>query len=165
MRGNPVVSLPMVKRYDKENRRKRPDTPQPADLPYTSCKHLLTPGERRFYSTGLKPAIRNRYLISFKVRLADVITTSDWQSKYGRKIAQKHLDFILLTPRTTRIVAAIELNDGSHEESNRQQRDDFLSQALRSAGIPLVAFPIYQTYDAEKIGRRILVAISAARHK
>ncbi|MEK6238193.1 MAG: DUF2726 domain-containing protein, partial [Planctomycetales bacterium] len=108
--------------------------------PYRSRGALLTPGERRFYQQGLKPAVGDRYLISFKVRLADVITVDDWESKHGRRIAQKHLDFVLTTPKTTRIVAAVELNDASHEASDRIRRDEFLRQALRSAGIPLVAF-------------------------
>lgn len=153
----------MSKRPSKEKRKKRRAAPSSASLPYVSQRHLLTPGERRFYHQGLTPAIGNRYLISFKVRLADVIAVENWESKYGRMIAQKHLDFVLVTPRTTRIVAAVELNDASHDASDRQQRDDFLSQALHSAGIPLITFPIYHKYDGEKIRRRILTAITAIR--
>lgn len=108
-------------------------------------------------------AVGERYLISFKVRLADVITAKDWTSKYGRKISQKHLDFVLITPKTTRIVAAVELNDASHDASERQQRDEFLGQALRSAGVPLIAFPVYRSYNSQKIRRRILAAISQCR--
>jgi hypothetical protein len=155
----------MSKRRSKEKRGKQPVACSSSVLPYSSRNHLLTPGERRFYHHGLKPAIGDRYLISFKVRLADVITAKDWESQYGRKIAQKHLDFVLVTPKTTRIVAAIELNDASHDASERQRRDDFLSQALRSAGIPLITFPIYHKYDGEKIRHRILAAITARQRK
>ena len=155
----------MGKRRGQEKWRKQQVAPRSESLPYSSRTNLLTPGERRFYHQGLNPAIGNRYLISFKVRLADVITAKDWESSYGRKIAQKHLDFVLTTPKTTRIVAAIELNDASHEASERQRRDDFLSQALHSAGIPLITFPIYYKYDAEKIRHRILAAITAIRHR
>lgn len=125
-------------------------------LPYRSHSTLLTAGERRFYHDGLKPAVADRYLISFKVRLADVIAAQDWESIHGRKIAQKHLDFVLVTPKLMRIVAAIELNDATHDCPDRQRRDDFLAQALQSAGIPLVTFPIYHRYDIEKIRWRIL---------
>jgi hypothetical protein len=155
----------MSKRRSQEKWGKQPAARTSAALPYSSRNHLLTPGERRFYHHGLKPAIGNRYLISFKVRLADVITAKDWESPYGRKIAQKHLDFVLVTPKTTRIVAAIELNDASHDASDRQQRDEFLSQALQSAGIPLITFPIYHKYDGEKIRHRILAAITTARQR
>jgi hypothetical protein len=131
-----------------------------ATLPYQSRTTLLTEGERRFYYCGLKPAIGQRYLVSFKVRLADVIRVERWRSCYGRKIAQKHLDFVLLTTAGTRIVAAIELNDASHETADRQLRDEFVRSALRSARIPLVTFPIYRSYDPKKIDRRIRVALA-----
>ena len=129
-------------------------------LPYVARRHLLTPGERRFYHNGLRPAVATRYEVSFKVRLADVITVDDWLSAHGRRISQKHLDFVLTTPKTTRIVAAIELNDASHETIERKQRDEFLSEALRSAEVPLISFPVYRFYDPRKIRRRILDMVS-----
>lgn len=132
-------------------------------LPYSPQITLLTAGERRFYHDGLKPAIDRRYLVSFKVRLADVITVENWSSRYGRKIAQKHLDFVLLTPKATRIVAAIELNDATHDSTYRQRRDDFMRLALDSAQVPFVVFPIYQSYDPKKIRSRILNAVDKNR--
>ena len=155
----------MGKPHKKEGRTKQRVVRSSASLPYSSRTHVLTPGERRFYQQGLKPAIGNRYLILFKVRLADVITVDNWDSKYGRKISQKHVDFVLVTPTTTRIVAAIELNDATHGSYDRQQRDDFLSQAFHSAGIPLITFPIYRTYDPDKIRRRIMAAIGTIRRR
>ncbi len=128
-------------------------------LPYSSRKWLLTPGERRFFHQGLKPAVGERYLIAFKARLADVITVADWEGPHGRRIAHKHLDFVLIACQTTRIVAAVELNDASHNGSDHQQRDAFVFNALRAAGIPLVAFPVYQEYDPRKIRKRLLTAI------
>lgn len=130
--------------------------------PYLPRGSLLTPGENRFYQDGLKPALGDLYLISFKVRLADVITVDDWEGIHGRRIAQKHLDFVLITP-STRIVAAVELNDSSHRATERQQRDTFVTEALRTAGIPLIAFPIYGQYDQQKIRNRILAAVNSFR--
>ena len=134
-----------------------------AQLPYRRRIGLLTPGERRFYHTGLQPAVGNRYLISFKVRLADVITLDDWESPFGRKIAQKHIDFVLVTPKQTRIVAAIELNDATHAATHRRDRDEFLRAALDSAGVPLITFPVYRRYDSVKIRQRINDSIAKNR--
>ncbi len=92
-----------------------------------------------------------------------VITVKDWQSRHGRKIAQKHLDFVLITYKATRIVAAIELNDATHDSTSRQQRDEFIEDALASARIPLVTFPIYQEYDPAKIRRQIFIAVAKIR--
>ncbi|MEM9368525.1 MAG: DUF2726 domain-containing protein [Planctomycetota bacterium] len=132
--------------------------------PYISRKTLLTPGERRFYVHGLRPAIEDRYHVSFKVRLADVLATETWNSSHGRRIAQKHLDFVLVTPTATRIVAAIELNDSSHEETNRRKRDHFVSMALAAAGIPLIGFPIFRKYEPKKIRHHIITTIQTMRN-
>ncbi len=155
----------MTKERPTDKPKTQPARRKPASLPYRSRKTLLTPGERRFYDQGLKPAIADRYLISFKVRLADVITVENWECRYGRKIAQKHIDFVLVTPRLTRIVAVIELNDATHDAPDRQRRDAFLSEALHSAGIPLVTFPIYYKYESEKIRRRITAALEKKSNK
>lgn len=155
----------MEKRQKWEDRQKQHIARSSASFQYRPRTTLLTPGERRFYCEGLKPAIGDRYLISFKVRLADVITVEKWESSHGRRIAQKHLDFVLVTPKLTRIVAAIELNDATHDSPERQRRDDFLSQALQSAGIPLITFPIYSRYDRGKIRRRILAVTAAIRRR
>jgi len=135
---------------------------QTSRLPYRR-RRLLTPGERRFYNHGLKPAIEDRYLISFKVRLADLITAPDWESPAARRIAQKHVDFVLTTPRTVRVVAVVELNDASHNSGETQQRDAFVAAALQSAGIPLITFPIYPRYDPAKIRHQLLAAIRSFR--
>lgn len=140
------------------HRRRRTRRRKPIKLPYLPRGSLLTPGENRFYQYGLKPALDDLYLISFKVRLADVITVNDWEGIHGRRIAQKHLDFVLTTC-ATQIVAAVELNDSSHSAANRKQRDAFVTEALRVAGIPLIAFPIYGQYDKQKIRNRVLAAI------
>ena len=153
----------MRKRHGKKSSGIQQTAPTTTSLPYVSRTHLLTAGERRFYHQGLASAIGDRYLISFKVRLADVITAENWESKHGRRIAQKHLDFVLMTPKTTRIVAAIELNDASHDASSRQLRDEFLFQALHSAGIPLISFRVYRAYDFQKIRHRIFAAIVTNR--
>ncbi len=129
-------------------------------LPYTSRITLLTAGERRFFCDGLRPAIGQRYLVSFKVRLADVITVDCWRSSFGRKIAQKHLDFVLLSPTATRIIAAIELNDATHKAPKRRRRDEFVQTALGSAQVPFVSFSVYRTYKPAVIRRRILGAIA-----
>lgn len=107
---------------------------------------------------GLKEAVGDRYEISMKVRLTDVIKvpTKQWDQAAGYKIRQRHLDFVLCSKRALTIVAAIELDDASHLSEEQQARDAFLDDALHAAGIPLIRFPIYRRYDPEKIRRAIL---------
>ena len=131
---------------------------------YFSRKQLLTSGELRFFRQGLLPAIENRYHAAPKVRLADVIgCTGSSRSTAFRKIQSKHLDFVLMTRKSCRIVAAIELNDASHDCVVRQRRDAFVADALHGAGIPLVVVPVFQKYEPRIIRNYIQRAIRNAK--
>jgi hypothetical protein len=129
-------------------------------LPYRSRERLLSDGETRFYKTGLKPAVGDRYEISMKVSLTDVITVPAklWDAPAGYKIRQRHIDFVLCSKRALTIVAAIELDDASHLSDEQRARDDFLADALRAAGVPLVRFPVYRRYEPDTI-RGVLAGV------
>lgn len=118
-----------------------------AALKYQSRGVLLSPGELRFYR-ALREATEDRYLVMGKVRLADLIEAEEgFHSAAGRKISQRHVDFVLVSKRGLRIAAVIELDDKTHLEAEQQARDAYLADALHAAGVPLVRFPIYKRYD------------------
>ena len=66
------------------------------------------------------------------MRLADVVKCPDelWDEPEGRRVSQKHVDFVLYDPWTSGIAAVIELDDRSHDEPQRRRRDRFLNEAL-----------------------------------
>lgn len=132
-----------------------------ATHPYFSRGALLTQGELAFYRR-LRTAVGRRYHISMKVRLADVIDcrAGPGQTEHGWRIAQKHLDFVLLNPGTTEIVLAIELNDRSHLQPKRRQRDTFVNDALHAAGVPLLTFTTSHDYCPSDIAGDIKAALS-----
>lgn len=107
-------------------------------VPYVSRQMLLSQGEQCFYH-ALRIAVGHHLNISMKVRLADVVTCSedDWQL-HGVKIAQKHLDFVLCDPHTSEILVAVELDDKSHNQASRQERDQFVDEVLWSCGVVLL---------------------------
>jgi very-short-patch-repair endonuclease len=84
-----------------------------------------------------------------KTRLADILACPDhlWTTPHGQRLAQKHVDFVLYDPVTTAIVAVIELDDRSHRQAQRRLRDQFVNQALRAAGVPLLRVKAARTYD------------------
>ena len=88
-----------------------------------------------------------------KVRLADVLDCSSAakQQGYFAKVSQKHLDFVLYDVVTTRILAAIELDDRSHQRRDRQRRDQFLEEAMSTAGVSLLRSPAAAHYDSRKL--------------
>jgi hypothetical protein len=97
----------------------------------------------------LAAVVGDRYLISCKVRLADIITCCDrdWRRGHANRIAQKHIDFILTHVTSSRIIAAIELDDCSHLRPERRVRDRFVNDLFRQMQVRLIRIPASWEYD------------------
>lgn len=127
---------------------------QPKPGVYLPRRYLLTRNEAAFYRV-LHSQVGDRYQISCKVRLADLITCSDrdWKRGHANRIAQKHVDFVLCRPLSSRILVAVELDDRSHLRASRQYRDRFVDQLFRSADIRLIRVPARWNYDDGTVAR------------
>ena len=102
-----------------------------------------------------------------KVRAAALINCSraNWSAGYGTPIAQKELDFVLLRPGMSYVVAAVELDDKTHDLPERQERDAFLDAAFATAGVPLIRFKAQARYEVHEVRReveRVLARAAAA---
>lgn len=113
---------------------------------------IMSNGEFAFYR-ALRAAVGEEFDIMSKVRSAAVISCSraNWAAGYGKPIAQKELDFILLRPGTSYVVAAVELDDKTHDLPERIERDEFLNAAFEAAGVPLIRFKAKARYDVAEI--------------
>jgi hypothetical protein len=115
---------------------------------------LLTPAEQLFYRS-LEIAVVGRLQILCKVRLADLlqVTSSDSKERHRlfRKIAAKHVDFLLAEPGTLEPIVAIELDDSSHERSDRRQRDQLLNELFRVVEFPLLRVKAAGSYSPRQI--------------
>lgn len=126
---------------------------------YDGKQYLFTKTEWAFFQV-LHAAVADRYLVMGKPRIADVLfvrkgqTRSDWARAFSQ-ISSKHVDYLIVDPKGGRIVAAIELDDPSHQRQDRQARDVFVNQAFKDAGIPLLRYPTAKTYDRAAITRDI----------
>jgi very-short-patch-repair endonuclease len=115
-------------------------------FPYERREALFTPPERAFLSV-LQRAVGAEFLVFGKVRLADLIQPrarlpkQQFFQALGR-VTSKHVDFVLCEPRSLTPVVAIELDDRSHQQAKRQERDRFVEGALAAAGLPLWRFPV-----------------------
>lgn len=109
-------------------------------MPYKK-KLLLTKNEWSFYK-ALKPtADELGYTVLAKIRVADLVEVtsadrSEWQ-KYFNKINKKHIDFALAKPENLQIVILIELDDNSHNNSQKQ-RDEFIEALYKQTGYKLL---------------------------
>ena len=134
--------------------------------PYERLDSILTAPEQRFYKV-LQSALGGRALIMSKVRIADLIKVrrtiarrNFW--RHFSKISQKHIDFVLVDPRTFETLCLIELDDKSHARRNRVQRDQFVNRIMAQTGIPLYRFPVRRHYNAAEILNTLSPALSGA---
>lgn len=137
-------------------------------LPYFRANRgmLMSNGEFAFYR-ALREAVGEEFDVMSKVRAAALVNCSraNWSAGYGTPIAQKELDFVLLRPGMSYVVAAVELDDKTHDLPERQERDAFLDAAFATAGVPLIRFKAQARYDARSLRsvvRRALLGAEAA---
>jgi hypothetical protein len=118
---------------------------------------FLTVNERPFYDV-LYEAVANDYQIHCKVRLADLIKANpDLPAKERmrafNKVRSKHVDFTLCDHGEP--VLVIELDDRSHERPDRIERDAFVDNALKRAGLPILHIKTADSYDAKALTKLV----------
>ena len=119
------------------------------ELPYKKKDYFFSKAERSFYGV-LKQVVCEQLEIFAHVRLWDVIDvvkgTTERQT-YVNKISSKHVDFLLCEPKFVAPVLVIELDDSSHKQADRRERDGFVNDALTDAGLPILHVPVKASYD------------------
>jgi hypothetical protein len=128
----------------------------PKKLPYRLRDNFLTPAEFSFYKV-LTSIVGTRMVTLTKVRLADIFFVPHQQKNFGyvNRISNKHVDFLLCTPDTMKSLAGIELDDVSHNQPSRQQRDNFVDEVFLTAGLPLLHIPVQRGYNLKEISAQL----------
>jgi len=106
-------------------------------LSYKKRDFLLTKNELKFYYV-LKSILWDKYSIFCQVRAIDLVEPINDDIVAKNKIIQKHIDFVICSPKRFQPKLAIELNDSTHKRVDRNQRDNFLDLAFQSAWLPLI---------------------------
>jgi hypothetical protein len=123
-------------------------------LPYALRDDFLSAAEFSFYKV-LDQAVGREYIICPKVGLDDIffVTVKDRSkhSTYLNKINRKHVDYLLCDPMTMKPVCGIELDDLSHQRKDRMDRDIFVDQLFKDAGLSLVHVNNKNTYTIPQI--------------
>jgi very-short-patch-repair endonuclease len=125
------------------------------NYPYEKEQALFSPAERSFLGV-LEQADNGRYRFMGKVRLADIVRVKSGMNKSARqnafnKIQSKHVDIVACDPASLSVQFVIELDDSTHSQSKRQNRDQFVDNTLRAAGIPVVHVTAKKTYSVQDI--------------
>lgn len=130
----------------------QPDAPP--EFPYHMRDSFLSNAEISFYHV-LRSIANDSSMVLTKVSLGDLFYVKSSESSkfrtYTNKINRKHVDFLLCNPKTMRPYLGIELDDKSHQRKDRSERDEFVDQVFKSAGLPLLRVPVRHTYAVAEV--------------
>lgn len=109
--------------------------------PYV-VRELMTAPERELYRR-LQQALPD-YLIFSQVQLSRIIDVAPEAQKQAwlNRINRMSVDFVICATDGAKILAAIELDDSSHDQAERIKADSKKDKALRSAGVPIIRWPV-----------------------
>lgn len=108
------------------------------EIPYEPIP-LLTWNEKQNYMALRDAAEEKKLWICPKIRLADLIKPHDgekYMSNFG-KIKAKHVDFVICD-REMNVKLIIELDDNSHYQKKRIERDKFVDKILTATGYKII---------------------------
>lgn len=128
-------------KQEQEEKTTQPIIQKPAFCAYQR-KKILTKNEYYFY-TKLKE-VTNKYNLQIltKIRLADLIEVKQYSinrnewGTYFNKIKAKHIDFAIVDDM--KVLLIIELDDQSHNNIERIERDKFIDDNLTACGYKIV---------------------------
>ena len=121
----------------------RQEETQNTDIDFSSAyqtKYLLTKNELAQYKKLREIADSRGFVICPKVRLFDIIEPKRDHAKYKTlmyKIQAKHVDFVVCDHDMC-IKVIIELDDNSHYQKKRMERDSFVDTILQSVGYRVI---------------------------
>lgn len=120
----------------------------------------MTKSESDFFRL-LNDVASDRYFIFPQAHLSAILDEKvkgqNWKAAF-RHINSKSVDYVLCDKQTLKPVYAVELDDYTHNYSNRQERDREVERMLQCAGIPLVRFSDVNNLNEEMIAKRFFEA-------
>lgn len=147
---------------------KEEDSKGKKEYPYATRRDFLSTAEHSFFMV-LKNVVGDSAFISTKVSLGDLfyVKASDASKfrTYTNKIDRKHVDFLLCDAKTVKPILGIELDDKSHQRSDRQVRDEFVEHVFAAAHLPLLRVPVKPSYSTIQLARLLDAYLKPAQTK
>ncbi len=131
----------------------------PAEFPFKLRDDFLSNAEISFCQV-LRGVVGDRAVLCPKVNLGDLFFVATGDHRKNRALAnrvdRKHVDFLLCEPKTMRPVLGIELDDKSHDRSDRQARDQLVEAVFHAARLPLVRFAVKSAYAPAEMESQVM---------
>lgn len=129
-----------------------------SDFPYRLRDDFLSPAERSFYIT-LRASVEEWADVCPKVNLGDLFYAAcknfGERQSYTNRINRKHIDFLICDKKTARPMLGIELDDKSHNQATRQERDHFVETVFKVANLPLERISVKNAYNPKELNAQL----------
>jgi hypothetical protein len=126
-------------------------------LPFKGKDSIFSPAERSFYEVLLQ-AVGTDYTVFAKVRIIDLVYIqkgTEGRQIWLNKTQSKHVDFVLCEPKFLKPVIVVELDDASHSQPDREDRDNFVDAVMNVAKIRIIHIPVKGAYNVAQIAALI----------
>lgn len=141
-----------------------PDHDEELDVPtqyeYTRRRYIMSERERGFYRR-LHHVFGKFYLIFPQIHLNDLLAHDhvyqNWQGALST-IQRKSVDYVICTT-DFKILLAIELDDITHRDPERQKRDRMVNYIFKKAKLPLLRVTNVETMTDQQIHYKVMSAI------
>ena len=101
-------------------------------------KEVMTETERKLYYS-ICATIDEKWIVLAQVNMSSFLNAGSFYGPAFKKISQKSIDY-LICDKSGNPAAAIELQDSTHNNPERQKKDADKAYALATAGMPLIEF-------------------------
>ena len=119
---------------------------------YIKKEYLLTQNELKFYKLLKTITDKLNLTIFTQVSLYEIIKCKDYTN--FNKIRSKSIDFVI-TEKNCKIKLCIELDDNTHNQTKRIERDNFINRLFDDINIKLLRIPVQNFYNLEELEQKI----------
>ncbi len=132
-----IISVAIIELLIKKKKRK-------VDLSsYKKKEKIMNESEQALF-ISLRKALGDEYVVLSKVRIEDFVevskkNVSDYNNRWSLRgrIKSRHVDFLICDLTNTKPLLAIELDGKSHNDAQRQSRDQFVDELYKAIDLPI----------------------------
>ena len=125
---------------------------------YKRRDFLMSRAEHEFFDI-LVDITKDQYYVFPQIHLSTILDNKvvgqNWKGAF-RHIDEKSVDYVICDKAYIKPLLAIELDDKTHEQSNRKIRDGEVERILSNANLPLLRFGNNGYFNKEEIRHLVL---------
>lgn len=147
-----IIGFIIEKIINKKNNNTEIDNTNNALKTYKKKEKLLTQNELLFYKFLKYITDKNNLQLFTQVAMYQLIESNNIND--FNKIRSKTIDFVI-TDNDTKIIMCIELDDNTHNQNKRKERDNFVNNLFNQLNIKLLRIKVKNYYNIEELEKQI----------